>query len=1396
MILLKGFSIDPGRKLPAESLSLNLKERESTATLVPTDASGIDVGAWVADDTDPGKGMVYRVRSIGNAFATRTNTLNLEHIVNTLRDDIIWGEVKPGTISGNESDTTVTAKKAITYILGCQTTAHWTLGTFEYSDVYGAYSFDGDTLFDALETVSESLEDCWWSYDTTVYPFKLNIKRRPADPECEMRAGRNLTTISRTIDKSGMYTRLYPIGKDDLHLSEEYVQENTKSYGVISKTETNTSLDTEETLREWAGHRLHNHAEPIVSVIAEGLELSKATGEKLDKLTLGTVVRIPLPEYGTTVNGIITEANYPDKAREPERVKITICNRRNDVSTFIADIIKSGGKSARTSTRKDKEDLAWFEDTNDHVAMCAKGIIGVDANGNPNWVRLSQLVVDGEGIHASVTSLQGEMVIAKTAIEMNEEAISLEATKRGEGDAELSGRISVTAEAIDLEVTRASEAEGKLDGRITVEAGRIEQVVTAVGTDGEVTAASIVLAINSAGESEARIDAQKVYIGNQKSTTVINGKCKLSDVTADYIDGKIAELAMLHGVSGSFTGSLRVGSTLYFGSDPTDVTGNAKYSIKDLQLSLSGNTYTLQKKSFLDSDWQDVGTFSRATSLSGTWSGGLLTVTASPQGNEFKRNLIAASPTWAADKLSCTIDIKAQYGSQFQYIEDTGEQVWVDTTEAWQKGWDDAGGGSTRTYDDGWTAAYNKVTVPVTTDTNHDSIVIKTPPATVDGAADSKTYILGNQDNNHVDLQYYDGSNYITVARITHSKYNSGWTAAYNKVVVPVTTDTNHDSIVVKTPPATVDGAAESRTYILGNADKNHVDLQYYDGSNYTTVCRISHGKYNAGWNAAYGKVTIPLTTDTNHDSIVVKVPVSTVDAAAGSYTYILGNADNNHVDLQYFDGTNYVTVCRKSHGKYNAGWTAAYNKVSVPTTKKTNTDSIVVKTPPSTVGGSAESRTYILGNADNNHVDLQYYDGSAYTTVCRITHGKYNAGWTAAADKVTVPTSQVTNKDSIVVKVPPTTVGGSAASYTYILDNSAKNYADLQYYNSSDKTYTTVARLSHNRYNGGWNAAYKKVSVPTSSATNTDSMTVKTPPSTVDGTADSRTFILSVNGNNTMDIVYYDGSKYITVARKSHGKYNAGWAAAVNKVTVPTAEKTNTDSIVVKVPPATVDGSAASYTYILSNSAKNYADLQYYDGSAYTTVARITHNRYKGGWTAAYGKVVVPTSTDTNHDSIVVKTPPATVDGTANSYTFILTNADNNHVDLSYYSNGTYTTVCRKTHGKYNTGWYDFYHAGSDKWSGCWTGDGTHGSTAGKHYVTGPADTPSGGWTTYYCIETIADEAGCLEKHKKSGVLVFDRMSSSTQGGVTVYTYYYHQSINSANPIVGEGSKTVFYEN
>ena len=149
----------------------------------------------------------------------------------------------------------------------------------------------------------------------------------------------------------------------------------------------------------------------------------------------------------------------------------------------------------------------------------------------------------------------------------------------------------------------------------------------AAGPGAVINAASIVTSINEAGESEARIDANKVYIGDDKSTTIISGKLNTSELTTQKITTLLANAATVN------VQRLNANTITFMPPGSSESVG-VQTAIKEVQISgPTNNVYKLQYKTFYHTEWQDAGNFSRATSLSGTWSGTQYTVTASPQGD-------------------------------------------------------------------------------------------------------------------------------------------------------------------------------------------------------------------------------------------------------------------------------------------------------------------------------------------------------------------------------------------------------------------------------------------------------------------------------------------------------------------------------------------------------------------------------------------------------------------------------------------------------------------------------------------------------------------------------------------------------------------------------------------
>ena len=521
--LLSGHSLTVADRFKPEKMQLSLSERTGTAAITAgPDAPAIAVGDWLKDETNPGAGIVWRVKSVDTDYATNTRTINCEHMINSLKDRIMFGEITPKNITGNNNAENCWASQAAAYIISYQ--SDWRLGSLS-PDVSNPYNFNGDDLHSALETVSSSLTNPWWQFDFSSYPFTLSIIQPDANVQCEMRMDRNIKTLRRLIDRTRMYTRFYPIGKNDLHIDGEYVSRNEEIYGVVSKVETDGEKDTQAKLIAWANERLNNHAEPMVTVTVSGLELADATGEPLDRLTLGTMCRVPLPEYGTTITERITKLNWSDKIADPESVSITMANQVEDVASIVNALKKSSSGGGRSQAKKEGEDHAWMVDTDEHVGLVAEAVAGPGAD--QDWSRVSSIFVDGEGIHQKVVKTQGDVVTAFAAIEVNENkisqevstrisentelssritqtstAITQEVTARINSESQLSSRITQTANSITAEVTRATTAEGNLSSRITVNAQGIETKVSKNG---------VISSINQSAES-VTINASKINL--------------------------------------------------------------------------------------------------------------------------------------------------------------------------------------------------------------------------------------------------------------------------------------------------------------------------------------------------------------------------------------------------------------------------------------------------------------------------------------------------------------------------------------------------------------------------------------------------------------------------------------------------------------------------------------------------------------------------------------------------------------------------------------------------------------------------------------------------------------------------------------------------------------------
>lgn len=590
MLLLSGHTLTVKSRFVPESMSLSLTHNGiSTANMtVGPDAPTMAVNDWLQDNTEPGAGIVWRVKGIDTDMQAQTRTIQLEHVIATLKDVLLFGETTTKAISGGNN---ATSSQTIAYVLRGQSI--WQVGTISLGRSL-PYNFNNTNAYDAIMTVCNTLDNWIMEYDLTSLPFKLSVRAASNVVACELREMRNLTSVRRSVDRTNMYTRFYPVGANNMHISGNYVSRNEGTYGVISKTEADQSITSEAMLRAWAEERLRRHAEPNVTVTISGVDLSSASGESLDKIRLGMMCRVPLPEYNTTITERVVKLQWPDKMREPARFTATLANQLQDVASVIqrmsSQSARSSGGAALAGQKQLDKDHAWMVDTDDHIGLVAEAVAGEGAA--QDWSRVSSIMVDGEGIHQRVTKTEGDLVTAETRIKTTEDGVETLVTKTGINDLKkketLYSKFTQTAERIVAAITGEDDVDSLEKYLKKNRVGSILEMTESSLTSltGTVTGQTEKL-----GQIEATMEGSGLFQDPNRITGLV-GKFKVtSDGNVKLLSG--AQLLITKTKNGEQVTST-VGTVNEIKALRSEITGTQLWQNRDT-LGLVGGTFTVDE---------------------------------------------------------------------------------------------------------------------------------------------------------------------------------------------------------------------------------------------------------------------------------------------------------------------------------------------------------------------------------------------------------------------------------------------------------------------------------------------------------------------------------------------------------------------------------------------------------------------------------------------------------------------------------------------------------------------------------------------------------------------------------------------------------------------------------
>ena len=263
-----------------------------------------------------------------------------EHVLATLIDDVMF---RYHEIGGTGIFTTA----VINYVLSKQTVTRWVLDVNQFSRQF-LYKWENENLLGSLFSIpNRFLEPYEWTYDTTVYPWKLSLKKVSTTPKSYVRYRKNLLGIRKNVDSTQLCTRLYPLGYGEgvnqldiksVNNNLPYLTGSTVGqYGIISRIWVDRRFEDAQSLKETAQAMLNELQTPYTTYEIEAADISEITDDSVDKFVPGTYTRVIDEEIGEDIQAPILTVRKDD-LDDVATTQIIIANKPLDVAQSIADL--------------------------------------------------------------------------------------------------------------------------------------------------------------------------------------------------------------------------------------------------------------------------------------------------------------------------------------------------------------------------------------------------------------------------------------------------------------------------------------------------------------------------------------------------------------------------------------------------------------------------------------------------------------------------------------------------------------------------------------------------------------------------------------------------------------------------------------------------------------------------------------------------------------------------------------------------------------------------------------------------------------------------------------------------------------------------------------------------
>ena len=245
----------------------------------------------------------------------------------------------------------------------------WDFGGSDYDNVID-YSFENVSVYSAFQSITKNWkEPNMWVYDTSVYPFKVSLRRMSNEITSRLHSGYNLLELSVEDEYLAMANRYYALGSGegvnqvnllyakDLESeteaqNEHYYVENAESiekYGLRESILVDRSITEPSLLLLAANEKLdyYSRLDPIIKVRAA--DVWEETCQPIDHFVPGQVCRIVEPELDYDEPWRIIRRTKPDLTGKPGDVELILGRMYNTIANAIDKVYNRDQEEKRTS---------------------------------------------------------------------------------------------------------------------------------------------------------------------------------------------------------------------------------------------------------------------------------------------------------------------------------------------------------------------------------------------------------------------------------------------------------------------------------------------------------------------------------------------------------------------------------------------------------------------------------------------------------------------------------------------------------------------------------------------------------------------------------------------------------------------------------------------------------------------------------------------------------------------------------------------------------------------------------------------------------------------------------------------------------------------------------------